>query len=171
MPLPVLAQSDSNSLSSSHLPQNALAQTPQIITPNTPPPLPQTTPAPLPPPDQLLKPPSQSSPSVNPSDNIEPTQIGAITVQKFEVLGSTVFSSQELNEVVAKFTKRSLSFSELLQARSTITDLYVRNGYITSGAYIPPQNLQSGIVKIQVIEGGLEEIKVIGTNRLNPEYI
>ena len=171
MPLPALAQSNSNSLSSSHLPQNALAQTPQIITPNTPPPLPQTTPTPLPPPDQLLKPPSQSSPSVNPSDNTEPTQIGAITVQKFEVLGSTVFSSEELNEVVAKFTKRSLSFSELLQARSAITDLYVRNGYITSGAYIPPQNLQSGIVKIQVIEGGLEEIKVIGTNRLNPEYI
>ncbi|MEI6332208.1 MAG: hypothetical protein WCP16_23445, partial [Pseudanabaena sp. ELA645] len=107
MPLPALAQS--NGLSSSDLPQNALAQTPQIITPNTPPPLPQTIPTPLPPPDQLLKPPS---PSVNPSDNTEPTQIEAITVQKFEVLGSTVFSSQELNEVVAKFTKRSLSFSE-----------------------------------------------------------
>jgi hemolysin activation/secretion protein len=169
MPLPALAQS--NSLSSSHFPNNALAQTPQIITPNTPPSLPQTTPTLLPSPDQLLKPPSPTSPLSSPSDNIEPTQTGTISVQKFEVLGSTVFSSDELNSVVAKFTKRSLSFSELLQARSAISDLYIRNGYITSGAFIPPQNLQSGIVKIKVVEGELEEIKVIGTNRLNPEYI
>jgi hemolysin activation/secretion protein len=140
---------------------------PQIIIPTTPPPLPQNIPAPLPSPDELLKPPSQpTSPT-----QTEPTETGAITVQKFEVLGSTVFSTADLNEVLDKFTKRSLTFTELLQARSAITDLYISKGYITSGAYIPPQNLGTGIVKIQVIEGGLEEIKVTGTNRLNPDYI
>jgi len=173
--LPSSALAQINSLPSINLPKKSLESTPQIITPSTPPPLPQTIPAPLPPPDQLLKPPNkspnQSAPSGSSSDNTEPNQIGTITVQQFEVLGSTVFSREELNEVVSKFTKRSLSFSELLQARSAITDLYLRNGYITSGAFIPPQNLQSGIVKIQVIEGGLEDIKITGTNRLNPEYI
>ncbi len=148
------------------LPSLAFAQTPQLITPPTPPPLPQKIPAPLPSPDELLKP-SQTTPPTN----TEPTETGAIAVEQFEVIGSTVFSAAELNEVLTKFTKRSLTFSELLQARSAITDLYISKGYITSGAYIPPQNLQSGIVKIQVIEGGLEEIKVTGTNRLNPDYI
>jgi hemolysin activation/secretion protein len=149
------------------MPSQAFAQTPRIITPTTPSPLPQNIPAPLPSPDQLLKPPSQTAPPTN----IEPTETGAISVQQFEVLGSTVFSTIELNEVLDKFIKRSLTFTELLQARSAITDLYISNGYITSGAYIPPQNLGTGIVQIQVIEGGLQEIKVTGTNRLNPDYI
>ncbi len=149
------------------MPSQAFAQTPQIITPTTPPPLPQNIPAPLPSPEQLLKPPSQTVPPTN----FEPTESGAIAVQQFEVLGSTVFSTAELNEVLDKFNKRSLTFTELLQARSAITNLYISKGYITSGAYIPPQNLGAGIVKIQVIEGGLEEIKVIGTNRLSPDYV
>ncbi len=149
------------------LTQTSPDQTPRTITPIAPPPLPQNIPAPLPSPDQLFKPPSQTAPPTN----IEPTETGAISIQQFEVLGSTVFSTTELNEVLDKFTKRSLTFTELLQARSAITDLYISKGYITSGAYIPPQNLGTGIVTIQVIEGGLQEIKVTGTNRLTPDYI
>ena len=158
-PLSAIAQT-------TNLPSDILKKTPpQIIIPNPPQPLPQAPPAPLPPPDQLLKPPSQTSPPA------EPTQTGAIAVQQFEVIGSTVFSAEELNQELSKFTNRSLTFAELLQARSAITDLYIRKGYITSGAYIPPQNLGLGIVKIQVVEGGLQEIKVTGTNRLSPDYI
>jgi hemolysin activation/secretion protein len=55
--------------------------------------------------------------------------------------------------------------------RTAITELYQQQGYITSGAYIPPQKLQGGVVKIQVIEGTLAEIQVTGTRRLNPNYI
>lgn len=150
-----------------NLPTKDQSQTPQIIKPTTPSPLPQEIPTPLPPPDELLRPPTQTT---SPTQ-IEPTETGAIAVQRFEVLGSTVFSTAELNEVLDKFTKRSLTFTELLQARSAITNFYISKGYITSGAYIPPQNLGLGIVKIQVVEGELQEIKIIGTNRLSPDYI
>ena len=105
-------------------------------------PLPQNLPKPLPSPDELLKPPS---PTKLPS-NVEPTETETVNVQRFEIVGNTVFSNDELNEVLAKFTNRSLTFSELIQARSAITDLYIRKGYITSGAYIPPQNLNSDVV-------------------------
>ncbi len=36
---------------------------------------------------------------------------------------------------------------------------------------IPPQTIQSGVVKIQVVEGKLEDIQVTGTRRLNPNYV
>ncbi|OYE05044.1 hemolysin activation/secretion protein [Nostoc sp. 'Peltigera membranacea cyanobiont' 232] len=94
-----------------------------------------------------------------------------MVVERFEVLGSTVFSPKELAKATAEFTKRPISLTEVYQARSKITDLYVRNGYITSGAYIPPQTIQSGVVKIQVVEGKLEDIQVTGTRRLNPNYV
>jgi len=42
---------------------------------------------------------------------------------------------------------------------------------VTSAAVLPPQTLLDGIVKIQVIEGSVESINVVGTRRLNPNYI
>jgi len=122
---------------------------------------------PLPPssPD-LLKP---NSPTIPEDQGLN--IVGTTTVERFEILGSTVFSSAELAKATASFTKRPITFAELLQARAAITELYISRGYITSGAIIPPQKLQNGIVKIQVLEGSLEEIKVTGTTKLNPEYI
>jgi hemolysin activation/secretion protein len=88
------------------------------------------------------------------------------------VLGSTVFSSHELAKVTAPFSGRPITFAELLEARSAVTQLYIDKGYITSGAYIPAdQVIQGGVVVIQVLEGGLEAIQVTGTKRLNPGYV
>ncbi|MFN5396630.1 MAG: ShlB/FhaC/HecB family hemolysin secretion/activation protein, partial [Pseudanabaena sp.] len=143
--------------------------TPQIITPtlrSPSPQLPDQTPAPLPSPDELLNP---SREPVAPQKEVPVT--GTITVNQFEVLGSTVFTKAELDQILNPFTKRPITFSELLQARSQITDLYTSRGYITSGAFIPTQNLQNGVVQIQVIEGGLEDIKVTGVERLSPDYV
>jgi hemolysin activation/secretion protein len=132
-------------------------------------PLPEQPITPLPPPDQLL-PPSNTSPTAPPEDpSADVPQ--TITVSKFNVTGSTVFSTEDLAKITEKYTKRPISIAELFQVRSEITKLYVDKGYITSGAFIPPQKLQDGVVEIRVLEGTLEEIKVNGTRRLNPGYV
>ncbi|HEY9783396.1 MAG TPA: ShlB/FhaC/HecB family hemolysin secretion/activation protein, partial [Leptolyngbyaceae cyanobacterium] len=139
---------------------------PQDVVPPKPIPTQTPKPEPLPPPEQLLQPPSSTAPT--------PALPGIpekIKVERFEVVGSTVFSQKELDKVLAPFTGRSLSFTELFQARSAVTQLYIDKGYITSGALIPPQAIQNGVVKIQVVEGTLEAINVTGTRRLNPNYI
>jgi hemolysin activation/secretion protein len=142
---------------------------PQDIQPPTPSPLPSPeVPQPLPPPAQLLPP---SAPTPTPETPLPGNFPQTIVVERFEVVGSTVFSAQELAQATAEFTKRPISLTQVYQARSKITDLYVKNGYITSGAYIPPQTIQSGVVKIQVVEGKLEDIQVTGTRRLNPNYV
>ena len=95
----------------------------------------------------------------------------SITVNNFEITGSTVFSLEELQNVVSDYQGRPLSLSELFQVRSAITKLYTESGYVNSGAYIPPQELEGGTVTIAVLEGKLEDINVTGTKRLNPDYI
>ncbi|QSJ19747.1 ShlB/FhaC/HecB family hemolysin secretion/activation protein [Nostoc sp. UHCC 0702] len=142
---------------------------PQDIQPVLPSPQPSPQlPEQLPPPAELLPPstpiPTPDEPS---SDKIPQT----IIVERFEVVGSTVFSSQELAKVTEQFTKRPISLTELFQARSQITNLYLQKGYITSGAYIPPQTIKSGVIKIQVVEGKLSDIQISGTRRLNPNYV
>ena len=94
-----------------------------------------------------------------------------IIVKDFNVVGSSVFTKQELTKAVKPYRNRPLTLPELFQARSTITKLYTDKGYVNSGAYIPPQELDNGTVKIAVLEGKLEGINVSGTDRLTPKYI
>ena len=134
------------------------------VTPKTP-----TEPSKLPPPDSLFTLPNlenPQSPQIPSNSNSE-----LIVVKKFEVIGSSVFSNQELENITKSYTNKPISIIELFQVRTKITELYLEQGYITSGAYLPEQDLQTGIVKIQVIEGGLDEIKVTGLQRLNSGYI
>lgn len=150
-------------------------QNPNFPRPETKPPSDQPLPEPtappqLPPPDQLLP-----GGNVNPPTAPEQNQPGdipqTITVTKFNITGSSVFSTEEFDKLTKDFTNRAITIAELFQVRSKITQYYVDKGYITSGAYIPPQKLKDGVVEIRVIEGSLEEIKVSGTRRLNAGYV
>jgi filamentous hemagglutinin family protein len=94
-----------------------------------------------------------------------------ITVNRFDLKGNQVFDSEELAKVLTPYTNKPLSFAELLQARRAITEYYTQRGYITSGAYIPPQKLENQVVTLQVVEGTLEDIEITGNQRLNSDYV
>ncbi len=92
-------------------------------------------------------------------------------VDRIEVIGSTVFKPKQFAAITDPFVGRELSFAELLQIRDAITKLYTDKGYLTTGALIQPQTVESGVLKIQVIEGSVQEIKIIGNRRLGSHYI
>jgi hemolysin activation/secretion protein len=137
-------------------------------------PLPQRPPEqPLPLPKPIPAPPLELPPSPPPSEQ-RPDLPQNVTVTQFEFEGNTAFSDQELSDAVIQFTNRPITFAELLEAEAAITKLYTDAGYINSGAVIlAGQTLspKGAAVKIQVIEGGIEEIKVTGTKRLSPAYV
>lgn len=123
---------------------------------------------PLPPPSDLLEPNiTPTIPETTPPGKLPQT----ITVDKIEIKGSTVFSQKDFKEITKKYINRPITFAELLQLRSEITKFYLDSGYITSGAFLPIQKFQDGIVEIEIIEGGLEDIKISGNRRLNSGYI
>jgi hemolysin activation/secretion protein len=130
--------------------------------PETPKPL-----APLPPSEDLLKNPSQPQPSPEKL----PEFAGTIDVKGFKVVGSTVFSQETFDRLLKNYNNRPLTFAEILQAEAEVTKLYVNDGYINSGAIIPEQTLENGIVTIQAVEGTLEDIQVTVSGKLNPNYI
>ncbi|PSN75768.1 hemolysin activation/secretion protein [filamentous cyanobacterium CCP4] len=110
-------------------------------------------------------------PATVPEPPAPPSSDVTVVVDRFEVVGSTVFSEAELQTVLASFVGRPLTLAELLQARTAITQLYVDGGYVSSGAFIPPQVPENGTVRIEVIEGRLSDIQVQGNTRLNPGYV
>ncbi len=130
-------------------------------------PLPANKPAPLPVPP-LLTPPTNLPPPAEPRPDSQAT----VYVKQIEVLGSTIFSREELAAVVRPFERQNLTFEQLLEIRSAVTKLYVDRGYVTSGAFLPPQDdLTTGVIKIQVVEGELERVEVKGLKRLRDRYV
>ncbi|EKQ69498.1 hemolysin activation/secretion protein [Leptolyngbyaceae cyanobacterium JSC-12] len=130
-------------------------------------PFPEITPTPLPP-SPLQIPPS----STPPAPESIPMPAATVYVDRVLVQGSKIFSEEELASVVRPFEKRHLTFEQLLEIRSAITKLYSDRGYITSGAFLPPQDdLATGTIKIQVVEGELERLEIRGLQRLRDRYV
>ncbi len=155
------------SLPSDRLPDRPLP--PADINPDSRPerPLPNQPLPKLPPVDELLgNPPGTDAPggAINNGDQ-------TFVVKGVRLEGSTVFTDEDFAELFAEYTDRPVTFNDLLRLRSQVTDRYVAEGFLTSGALIPPQTLEGGIVTVQMIEGVIEEIEVVGTRRLKPGYI
>jgi hemolysin activation/secretion protein len=146
-------------------PLSAIAQSPTPVLPN-----PQPTPEaePLPPIEDVFPQPQNPQTPTQPSLEDIP---GTVIIRKFEVVGSTVFSQEELAAVLKPYTLRPITFAELLEAQRAIAQLYLDKGYVTSGAFIPPQAVKRGVVKIQVVEGEVEAIEVTGLEHLNADYV
>ncbi len=148
-----------------------LSQIPSPITPRSPE---QPTPRPQPLPDAPLEVPPLEVPTPKLPSSEEPPNIpGTQTIKRFEFEGNTAFSDEDLAQVTKRFTGE-VTFAELLQAEAAVTKYYSDAGYLNSGAFIPAgQNIQEqdGVVKMQIIEGAVEEIVVTGTQRLKQSYI
>jgi hemolysin activation/secretion protein len=125
-------------------PHTALAQLPgQLLPPLPPPPLGEPT---LPDREQLF-------------------------VREIRVVGSTVFSPDELAAVTAPYVNRVVRVEELQTLRIALTRLYVDRGYVNSGALLSDQVVADGVITYQIVEGGLSGIEVSGTRWFRPGYI
>jgi hemolysin activation/secretion protein len=117
--------------------------------------------------------PTQPSACLNlgPGNLANASQAELFYVREVQVMGNTVLKAQIAAEI-NKFKRHVVTFDDLVCLRSQITQLYLKNGYITSGAFLPNnQDLNKGIIKFQVLEGGVPEIALKGLNRLKPSYI
>ena len=121
-----------------------------------------------------------------------------LPVKQIEILGSTVlqteivailnsnnFSNIEKAEMVchqhsnnkkscsieARVKPTGITLANLLALRSAISQLYIDNDYITSGAFLPSNQILKDTVRIEVLEGSLEQVELKGLNRLSKSYI
>jgi hemolysin activation/secretion protein len=161
-------------------PKSVLAQTvrptlPKKINPSIPNPiLPRPLEPPVPVPQPIPQPPLDLSPAPTPPPGGQSELPGSINISRFEFEGNTAFSDQDLAKVTVPFINRPITFTELLQVETAVTKKYIEAGYINSGAVIAAGQTLSptgAVVKIQIIEGGLEEIRISGTKRLQPNYV
>ena len=92
-------------------------------------------------------------------------------LKKIELIGNTVFSDSELEAVLASYKEQNISLELLQKLRQEIDTYYLNQGYISSGSFFLQQQLQDGILQIQIIEGTLEAIEIEGLSGLREDYI
>ena len=47
----------------------------------------------------------------------------------------------------------------------------VSNGYVTSGSFLPSQDIDNGVIQVQVVEGALERVDIRGLKRRRESYV
>ncbi|MFN6462565.1 MAG: ShlB/FhaC/HecB family hemolysin secretion/activation protein [Nostoc sp. DedVER02] len=146
------------------------------IPPDAPGKVEQTIPQPSPSPSTSPTPPARTVPILPSSqpENVPDTTFPSgesFFVKEIQVIGYSVLKD-EIIKLKQPLENTNITFEQLLQLRSQITKLYVDNGYISSGAFIPNnQDIANGVVQIQVVEGELEGISISGLQRLQPAYV
>jgi hemolysin activation/secretion protein len=129
------------------------------------PPPPPIMPLPTPLPKELPKP-EPPMPSILPPAPVPerrgPMPAVKVYVREIRVLGSTVFTPQELAQVTDPYLNREITSEDIEALRLALTLLYVKRGYSTSGTLVPDQAIVDGLLTLQVIEGTLSRINVEG---------
>ena len=135
--------------------------------------------------DRFLQPDRNSLPSVKPQEEPvlpqkEPTFIPEfdegntdieIPVKQIKITGSSIFTAQELDQLAQPLEDKNVKISALKKLAKTITNKYLQQGYITSRAIVPQQEIKEGIVEIKIIEGSIANIQIEGNKRLRESYI
>lgn len=76
-----------------------------------------------------------------------------------DIEGSTVFDKELLEKFYDVHIGTSIRVSDVYYISQKITNLYRKQGYVLSKAYIPPQyGIEQGSVKIQILEGFVRNV-------------
>ncbi len=93
------------------------------------------------------------------------------TVNAFAFTGNTVFPERVLKRRLERFVDLQLNLYDLNRAADAITRFYQDQGYPIARALIPAQKVERGVVRIEVIEGRIGKISVIGNQRYETETV
>lgn len=112
--------------------------------------------------DPLLK--EQETPSLNVpvQPNIVQVDSDLFQVNRIDVEGNTIISNDEIRRLVAPYEGRQLSAEDLATIVARINEEYRSKGYLTSLAFIPPQDLERGAVTVKVLEGMVGDMEIQG---------
>ena len=86
----------------------------------------------------------------------------SLTIKKVVIEGSTVFDQGDFQPIFSKYTGREVPVAVIFQMAAEATAFYRGKGYILSQVIVPPQEVDGGVVRLQVVEGYVDNVVVEG---------
>jgi hemolysin activation/secretion protein len=94
-----------------------------------------------------------------------------IFVKRLAVDPSAILTADEVREIAAKYENREVGIGDLYAAVADLNALYARKKYITARAVLPPQKVENGTVRIQLVESKLGAVVIEGNRHTRTDYI
>ena len=88
-----------------------------------------------------------------------------------ETDASQILPPAKKDEIVAPYVGKSVTLDDLYAITEKINRFYQENGWITCCAYLPPQTIHDGQVRIAIIEGKTGDVTVTGNRHTRASYI
>lgn len=89
-------------------------------------------------------------------------------LKRIVLIGNKIFTTSELEKLYADKINTNVSLNDLQEIAQKITEYYRNAGYVISQAILPQQEIgDTGIVKIQIIEGYVDKVSIIGCTKEN----
>ncbi|MCM2286023.1 MAG: hypothetical protein NDI81_14650 [Desulfobacula sp.] len=95
----------------------------------------------------------------------------SFAIRSFSIEGNTVLQKESLMEAVQAFTGEKKTAEDVEGARDALERLFHESGYPTVLVNIPEQTVDTGIVKLQVIESRIKRVRVAGNKYFTMEHI
>ena len=87
----------------------------------------------------------------------------AFNIFEYIVNGNTVLSVTQVEKAVYPFLGENRSIEDVEKARSALEKAFHEEGYLTVFVNIPEQEVNAGVVKLDVLEGKVEKLSVVGS--------
>ncbi len=85
--------------------------------------------------------------------------------------GNTVFTTERLRKVLQDKMNQQCSIQDIYDLCRKIENFYMEQGYFLARAYPPPQKISNGILKIEIMEGYLGNVKVSGNKYYSEKFV
>ena len=99
------------------------------------------------------------------SQPIQAPQVAPFKLTSVAVEGATVIPPDKISSTYSEKIGRTVAGTDIVEILQSITDLYRNAGYHLSRAIVPPQDLKSGVLRVAVIEGSIEDVSLAGNDR------
>jgi len=96
----------------------------------------------------------------------ESTRIQAVKFQ-----GNTVISSRTLRKTIKEFMGKELSMKDIYEMCLKIQAKYAKRGYFLARAFVPVQEIEDETLTIEIIEGRLGAVSVVGNQHYSAAFI
>ena len=103
----------------------------------------------------------------------EEAQKGAVhfLLKQVELPESQVLSQEELQKITGAYEGKDATLDDLYALVGKINGLYQEKGYLTCRAFLAPQTIRDGRVKIDLVEGKNGQVEVTGNRSTREKYI
>ena len=107
------------------------------------------------------------------ADAPEAQQGGNISfpLKKIEWGASSVLTDDELQQLAAPYVGHEVKLADLYTLINQINALYQKRGYMTCRAFLEPQTIHDGVVKIELIEGRTGQVSLTDNRTTREDYV